>query len=164
MDKMTKSAVMGELEGIYKEGLSMIQPFDIAGTLKGRQSINQQVKSLFKKASKYINVITTEAGLEDLHSNHFKTLKKASKNGVKLRVLTPKTDSKHASAFSEIGDVKGAGKPMGRVFTVDGEHFMLALTDEKVHQSQDTAFWAGSGHVAKDVLEPMFESFWALAK
>jgi sugar-specific transcriptional regulator TrmB len=165
MDKMTKSPVMNELEGIYKEGLNMIQPFDIAGTLKGRASINQQIKSLFKKASQYINVITTEDGLKDLHSNHFKSLKKASKSGVRLRVLAPKTNSSHASAFSEIGEIKGVEKPMGRLFTVDGEHFMLALTDDKsVHQSQDVAFWAGSGHVAKDVFEPMFESFWSLGK
>jgi sugar-specific transcriptional regulator TrmB len=165
MDRLAKSSVMGELESIYKEGLSMIQPFDIAGTLKGRLSINQQVKALFKKADKYINMLTTEAGLEEIHSRHFKTLKKASKNGVQIRILAPSTNSKGANALSEIGKVKNIDKPMGRMITVDGEHFMLALTDDKtVHETQDVAFWAGSGHVAKDVLEPFFENIWTMQK
>jgi sugar-specific transcriptional regulator TrmB len=161
MDRLAKSSVVTELESIYKEGFSMIQPFDIAGTLKGRYSINQQIKMLFKKASKHINVITTDDGLSELYSKHYNVLKKISKSGVKLRVLAPASDSKPAEAFSVIGEVRSMGNSMGRVFTIDGEHFMIALTDDsKVHHTQDVAFWAGSGHVAKDVLEPLFENVW----
>jgi len=165
MDRLVKSAVVTELEAIYKEGFTMIQPFDIAGTLKGRYSINQQMKMLFKRASKYINVITTDDGLSELYSKHYNVLKKASKAGVQVRILAPATDSKPTDAFSEIAELRKMEKPLGRVFTIDGEHFMIALTDEnKVHHTQDVAFWAGSGHVAKDVLEPLFENVWLANK
>ena len=41
---------------------------------------------------------------------------------------------------------------------------MMALTDDKkVHHTQDVAFWAGSGHVARDVLGSFFESMWSAA-
>lgn len=165
MDKLIKSPVVKELESIYKEGFTMIQPFDIAGTLKGRYSINQQIKMLLKKASSYINVITTSDGLSELYSKHYNVLKKATKSGVQLRILSPVTDSKPAGAFSDIGEVRGMDNALGRIFTIDGEHFMIALTDDsKVHHTQDVAFWAGAGHVAKDVLEPMFENIWAANK
>jgi sugar-specific transcriptional regulator TrmB len=165
MDKMIKSTVVVELEAIYKEGFSMIQPFDIAGTLKGRYSINQQLKMLFKKASKYINVVTTDDGLNELYSKHYNVLKKVSKSGVQIKILTSAPDSKPAEAFSVIGEVRSMGSQLGRMFTIDGEHFMIALTDDtKVHHTQDVAFWAGSGHVAKDVLEPMFENVWSASR
>lgn len=165
MDKLKKSNVVTELEGVYKEGFKMIQPFDIAGTLKGRYSINQQMKALFKNANKKINVITTQEGLDELYSKHFNSLKKVSKSGVQIRILAPKTESKSTTAFSAISEMKSVEKPMGRVFTIDGEHFMLALTDDsQVHHTQDVAFWAGSGHVVQDVLEPLFENFWSLGK
>ena len=165
MDRLAKSAMVKELEVIYKEGFSLVQPFDIAGTLKGRYSINQQMKMLFKKAGKYINMVTTVEGLSDLYSNHYNVLKKISKSGVQLRILVPATDSKPAAAFSEIAELKNLGNALGRMFTIDGEHFLIALTDDKtVHHTQDVAFWAGSGHVAKDVLEPMFENVWSANK
>lgn len=165
MDRLMKSPEVKELESIYKEGFTMIQPFDIAGTLKGRYSINQQIKMLLKKSNNYINVITTSDGLNELYSKHFNVLKKATKAGVQLRILSPATDSKPAGAFSDIGEVRGMENALGRIFTIDGEHFMIALTDDNsVHHTQDVAFWAGSSHVAKDVLEPLFENIWAANK
>lgn len=165
MNKMKKSQIAQELEIIYKEGFTTIQPFDIVGTLKGRYSINQQVKALFKNASKYINVLTTEEGFSDLHSKHYNTLKKSSRAGVKVRILAPKSDSKPADAFSNIAEVRVLERPLGRVFTIDGEHFIIALTDDKnVHHTQDVAFWAGSDHVAKGALEHLFENAWSSAK
>jgi sugar-specific transcriptional regulator TrmB len=161
MDKMSKSSVMQELETIYSQGFSLIQPFDIAGTLKGRLSINQQVKSLLKGANSYINVITTDEGLEELHSKHMNVLKNRKKAGAKIRILSTDTKSRTAKALSSVAELKAIENPMGRIFNVDGENFMIALTDSKeVHQTQDVAFWAGSKHVAKDVLEPIFENLW----
>jgi sugar-specific transcriptional regulator TrmB len=162
MDRMVKSPIMAELETIYSKGFSVIQPFDIAGTVKGSFSINQQMKSLFKSASRHINLLTTEDGLAELHSKHFNVLKSASKKGTKIKILVPNPESKLAKALSVIAEVKGLDNPMGRFFTIDGEHFMISLTDGKeVHHTQDVAFWAGSRHVAADVLEPMFTALWS---
>jgi len=166
MDRMMDSPAVKEMEAIYKEGFSLIQPFDIAGTLKGSYSINQQMRMLFKKAGKSINVITTENGLNELYSKHYNVLKKVSKSGVSLRILAPAVaDSKPTNALSGIAKVRKIERPLGRICTVDGEHFMISLTDDKkVHHTQDVAFWAGSGHVAKDVFEPLFENVWSSVK
>jgi len=161
MDKMTKSSVMQELETIYSQGFSVIQPFDIAGTLKGNVSINQQIKALIKGAGSYIKVITTDDGLEELHSNHMNVLKSRKKAGANIKILAPNASSKAAKSLSAVAEVKEMGTEMGRIFNADGEHFMISLTDGKeVHPTQDVAFWAGSKHVAKDVLEPIFDGLW----
>ena len=161
MDKMVQSPIMKELEAIYSQGFSMVQPFDIAGTLKGSFSINQQVKSLLKGANSYIKVITTEDGLDELHDKHFNLLKNRNKAGAKIKILAPSADSKAAKALSAVAEVRKLDSPMGRIFNVDGENFMISLTDSKeVHHTQDVAFWAGSKHVAKDVFEPIFDGLW----
>ncbi len=161
MDRMSGSPVMTDLENIYSQGFSTIQPSDIAGTLKGSFSINQQMKSLFKNAKSYINLITTEDGLTDLHSKHLNVLKSAKKRGAKIKILAPNADSKAGKALSAIGELKSLPKPMGKIFTVDGEHFMVSLTDSKeVHPTQDVAFWAVSSHVSGGMLGHMFDSMW----
>jgi sugar-specific transcriptional regulator TrmB len=161
IDRMSNSAMMTELENIYSQGFSMIQPADIAGTLKGSFSINQQMKSLFKGAKSFIHLITNDDGLGDLHSKHLNALKSAKKKGAKIRILAPNTDSRAAKALSSVAELKNLEKPMGRIFNVDGKHFMISLTDSKdVHHTQDVAFWAGSSHVAGGVLGHLFDNLW----
>jgi hypothetical protein len=98
--------------------------------------------------------------VSDMHAKHLNVLKAAKKKGAKIRILTPNVDSKSAKALSAVAEVRKLGKPMGRVFNIDGEHFMVSLTDAKeVHHTQDVAFWAGSSHVG-GVLNHLFDSLW----
>jgi len=162
IDSLKSSPVMSELENIYKEGMNLVQPFEMTGTLKGRHSINQHLGSLFKKASKEIRIITTESGLNELYSNHYNSLKRISKRGVKLKILAPLGDTVPVKAFSEIAEVRNIKKPLNRVYTIDDKHVIFALTDDrKVHQTQDVAFWAQSQHAIKSFVEPFFNSAWA---
>lgn len=158
IDSMNNSPVMAELESIYKEGLNLVQPFEMTGTLKGRHSINQHLGSLFKKATKEIRIITTEGGLNELYSNHYNSLKRINKRGVKIRIIAPMSETSPVKAFSEIADMKNTKKPLNRVYTIDDKHVLFALTDDKkVHQTQDVAFWAQSQHAIKSFVEPFFD-------
>lgn len=162
IDSMKKTPVMSELESIYKEGLNLIQPFEMTGTLKGRQNINQHLNSLFKKASKGIKIITTESGLNELYSNHYNSLKRISKRGVSLKILAPMSDTSPVKAFSQIADMKNIDKPLNRVYTIDNKHVVFALTDDKkVHHTQDVAFWAQSPHAVKSFVSPFFANVWS---
>ena len=71
IEKLKTSPVLEELKRIYEQGLSLTQPTDMTGTLKGRHIINRQLRSLFKEARNKINIVTTENGLNDLYSNHY---------------------------------------------------------------------------------------------
>ena len=161
IDSLKNSPTVTELETIYKEGLNLVQPFEMTGTLKGRHSINQHLSMLIKKAAKEIRIITTESGLNELYSNHYNALKKVSKRGVKVRILAPIGDTVPVKAFAEIAEIKNIKKPLNRVFTFDDKHVLFALTDDKkVHQTQDVAFWAQSSHAVKSLAEPFFNSAW----
>jgi sugar-specific transcriptional regulator TrmB len=165
IDRLKASDIVKELECIYKQGFNLVQPFEMTGTLKGRHSINQQFNALLKKAKKSVSIMTTEDGLNDLYSRHFKTLKRASKNGIKIRIVAPIRDNKLSSDFSAVADIRRIEIPAGRVAIIDNEHMILALTDDrKVHQTQDTAFWANSSHATSDVMSSLFEQVWNSAK
>ncbi len=161
INSLKSSPIVTELEAIYKEGLNLVQPFEMTGTIKGRHSINQHLNSLFKKAATEIKIITTEGGLNELYSNHYNSLKRITKRGVKLRILAPLSDTSPVKAFSEIADMKNIKKPLNRVYTVDDRHMVFALTDDKkVHQTQDVAFWAQSQHAIRSFVEPFFNNAW----
>jgi sugar-specific transcriptional regulator TrmB len=162
IETMKGSPVINELETIYKDGMSLVQPFEMTGTLKGKHAINQHLSSLFKKASREIRIITTENGLNELYSNHYNSLKRISKRGIKLRILAPLSETAPVKAFSQIAEMKNVKKPLNRIYTIDDKHVIFALTDDKkVHQTQDVAFWAQSQHAIKSFVEPFFNNAWA---
>ncbi len=164
IDRLKSSPILSELESIHKEGFDTVRPTEMTGTLKGKVMINRQLQSAFKSAKKSINILTTESGLNDLYLNHYRTLKKMDKSGIKLKILAPLNDNKIASAFSEIAEIRNVSSPTGRVFTIDNEHVLMALTDDKTHETQDIAFWASSFHVVDSVTEPLFNQVWKSSK
>jgi sugar-specific transcriptional regulator TrmB len=162
IDRLTNSPILSELDLIHKQGLDMVSPNEMTGTLKGRHIINRQLRFIFKDAKKNISIVTTTPGLNDLYTNHFRTLKKVSKGGVKLKIAAPVAgDNSAVKAFKEIADMKNIRKSAGRFFVIDTNHVMVALTDDaKVHDTQDVAFWASSEHAAKDLMAPYFDFLW----
>ncbi len=159
MEKMKTSPVLAELQKVFKTGFSLVQPFEMTGTIKGRHSINQHVKSLLKGAKSNVTFLTTENGLQDLHSAHFNTLKKLSKRGVKIKVYAPLKDKVKAGKLKEVADLNHVDASKGRVVTIDDQHVVFSLTnDTEVHPTQDVAFWTNSPHAVKDVFQPMLQA------
>jgi len=163
MKKLQNSSVIKELEKLHKKGVKIVEPGEITGSLKGRDALHRQLEETFKNAKNNISILTTQKGLSDLFSVHGDILKKASGRGVKIRIAATlgKNDSllKDIKNFAEIKRIKNQNL-IGRFAVVDDSHVVLALTDESVHPSQDLSLWSRSGHVAGDVLGPMFDCLW----
>jgi sugar-specific transcriptional regulator TrmB len=161
LTRMKSSDIMEKLERIYSEGFNNIKPSEITGTLKGSNVIDHQLHSVFRDAKSSINIATTEQGLRDIYAKHFRSLKKASKNGVKLHIIAPLKDANMVNAFSEIAEVKNMEKCLGRFYVVDGKYLLMALTDDsKTHETQDVMFWADSQHAVESIVGNLFDSEW----
>ena len=161
IDRMRNSKVLEELERIYNQGFNLIKPSEMTGTLKGRFTINRQMRSLFKEAKKSINIVTTEAGLKDLHQNHIRILKKIARKGVKLRILAPGADKETIRVLSEIAELRALKEQVGRFTVIDNDHVFFALTDDReADESQDVALWANSSHAAENIACPLFNKLW----
>jgi sugar-specific transcriptional regulator TrmB len=160
IDKLRGSKVLGELESIYSQGFNLVRPSEMTGTLKGRFTIDRQLRSIIKEAKSDINIVTTESGLSSLHQNHIRVLKKAAKKGVKLRILAPGADRNAVKALSEIAEIRHLKEDVGRFTVVDDDHVFFALTDDSSDESQDVALWANSPHAASNIASPLFCKLW----
>lgn len=161
IEKLKSSHIMDELEKIHQQGLNLVSPSDMTGTLKGRHVIDRQLQSVFKSAKKSIDIITTDQGLKDIYEKHFRILKKIKNTGVKIRIAAPIKDKEIAAALSQIAELRDIQKPIGRLIKIDDDHVFMALTDDKdVHETQDTMFWANSPHVTSTLIHLLFERVW----
>ncbi|MEM7827222.1 MAG: helix-turn-helix domain-containing protein, partial [Candidatus Aenigmatarchaeota archaeon] len=159
IEDLKSSPLTKELTSIYTQGLNTIAPEEITGALKGKYSVIQQMSSMFKNATKRINVVTTPEGLDDLFENHYNDLKRAVERGVKIQIavtgLEKSTEAvKNLNSIAEIRVLNSKEVPRpGRFAIVDGKEIVFSLTDHKVHETQHMAFWSKSEHAATSLLE-----------
>ncbi|HLD83552.1 MAG TPA: helix-turn-helix domain-containing protein [archaeon] len=173
MDNLSKSESVRELEKLHKDNIKTVNTDEMTGALKGRSAMLQHFGTMMKKARKNVKLITTETGLSEIAEQHSSHIKKMSERGVTVQILAPLKDEhseivKSLSGFAQIRSLNAADnaeKMAGRVFIMDGEEFVLGLTDDaKTHPTQDVAFWSQSGHVTSSLMEPMFNMLWKNAK
>jgi sugar-specific transcriptional regulator TrmB len=170
IDELKGSPVMRELNEIFSQGMKLISPEEITGALKGRYSFHQQMDAMFRDADKHINIVTTPEGLNELFTNHLDSLRKAKEKGVDIKIVTAGKEGaseaiKSLGSLAEIRVIDEKESDLaGRFAVVDGKQFVFALTDTKVHSTQDMALWTKSEHAARDVLEPLFKLVWSHSK
>ena len=172
LESIKRTESIRELEKLYKESAKNINPAEIIGTLKGRNSHSRHAESLYKKAKKEIKIVVTEKSLDSLVDRHHNHLKKIAKAGVKIKVLTNKKSnsgeaSTKLSKFADIRNIddKGDYKNFNTKFSiVDGKEFLLSLTEDDTHPDHEVVFWSQSDHASKNMMEPLFDGMWKNSK
>lgn len=165
LKELKDSEIMRDLTALYQKDLNVINPSDFSGVIKSEDKVNFHIKSMLGKTSKYAKILTSEKGLENL-TYHIKTLSKLKSAKVPVFIAAPITDRNKSIVaellpYAEIRDISGLKKDYARMHIFDGEHVILGLTSEKeVEATQDTVFWTRSGHMAKNLMEPIFDDLW----
>ncbi len=168
LDSLKDSEAVDELEDLYDQGLELVDPSEISGSLKGSHQIHQHLGTMFKDANQSIKLMLSEEGVNEFVENHEDLLEQAAEDGIEVRVLAPRTEQNEDSfdrmqEFAEVRDMSGLPEdnvPDGRMAIIDGEGLTLSMTEDEVHDTQDTAFWSKSNHLAERTMDPVFEMVW----
>ena len=168
LDGFKESEAVAELEELYDQGLDLVEPAEMSGSLKGKHQIEQHVGTMFQEAQDSIKILTSEEGLKDLRDNHYNLLKDAKEQGVNVRLLAPVTEENadvvdDISEFAEVRHLEDKDEfeiPNGRFAVVDNDALTMSMTHDEVHNTQETAFWSKSDHMAEETLSPMFDVLW----
>ena len=171
LDSMKRSEAVTELENLYDQGVELVDPAEMSGSLKGSRQVHQHMGTMFKDAESSIKILTSEKGLNDLNNKHSDLLKDAKENGINVQVLSPVTDSnreayENIASFAEVRHLdenEMPAVPDGRFTIVDNDAATVSLTHDDVHSTQDTHLWSKSDHMAEAMLEPMFDNLWEQA-
>ncbi|MFO7794269.1 MAG: helix-turn-helix domain-containing protein [Candidatus Nanohaloarchaea archaeon] len=168
LDSMKESEAVNELENLYDQGVELVDPAEMSGSLKGSRQVHQHMGTMFKDAESSIKILTSEQGLNELNEKHGDLLEEAREDGINVKVLSPVTQD-NRKAFEELSqhaDVRHMDEnelsavPDGRFTIVDNDAATISLTHDDVHSTQDTHLWSKSDHMAEAMLEPMFDNIW----
>lgn len=166
LDELKKSEVLGELNLLHSQGVELVEPTELTGSLKGRNNVYSHFDSMIKKAEKSVTIVTTTKGFLRKHDLFRNSIFKAKKKGVKVRILASLTKEckdaiNNLKSHAEIRNLKDFE---ARFILIDGKELMfMLLNDAEVHPTYDTGIWINSGFFVS-AMENMFTSLWQKSK
>jgi sugar-specific transcriptional regulator TrmB len=171
IDELKQSPEIAELTKLHTTGLKLVQPSELTGTIRSRDSIFEHLGTMIKSAKSEVNIVATPEGLTELLVGNLSVLRDAKRRGVNIRIATPISEryADVIEALGSVADVRSVDERevslAGQFYVVDGKEVLFPLTDMKsVDASQDLAIWSKSEHAAGQVFRPLFELVWSHSK
>ncbi len=143
MEELKHSEILDELTLLHKQGIESVEPNELSGSFRGKNSIYQHIETMIKNAKKSVTIMTTESGLIRKAESLKRVLTKAKERGVKIRIAAPVTKEtlKTANSLSKIAEIRHTTNK-SRFCIVDNTELMfMLLNDKDVHSSYDVGIW-----------------------
>ncbi len=144
--------VINELSTLHTQGVELVEPADLSGSLRGRHNLYNHIEYIIRKSQKSIFISTTQNEFMTI-SNKFKGLfVKLKKKNVKIRILTQVNNQikKYVDELRQTVEVTHT-ENRARFCIVDGKEIIfMVLDDTEVHPTYDVGIWVNSPFV-KDI-------------
>ncbi|TKJ17432.1 hypothetical protein CEE44_02755 [Candidatus Woesearchaeota archaeon B3_Woes] len=165
LDSLKKGDVLKELSTLHTQGVELIEPGDLGGSLRGRHNLYNHLELTMKNAKESVVLQTTTQGLIRKVDGLKPVFEKLKKRGVNIRVAAPLTKETKAAVkeLNGLAEVRHTTE-RGRFCIVDANElvFML-LDDDKVHPTYDTGIWVNTPFFAS-TMNSMFNQTWKSMK
>jgi sugar-specific transcriptional regulator TrmB len=164
LEELKDSEILNDLVKLHSNGVELVDPTDLSGSIKGRDNLYDQMITMIKDAEESIVLVTTEDGLKRKADVLLKHLKKAKERGVTIRISAPiKKDTEEIKELRKIAEIKDLGLS-ARFCIVDNESVLFMLAhDTDVHPSYDIAIWLNTKFFAS-ALSQLFNTTWNVLK
>jgi sugar-specific transcriptional regulator TrmB len=161
LEKLKGTEILGELTTLHKQGIELIEPTELSGSLRGRHNLYNHLELMIRNAEESVVIQTTSQGFMRKVEGLKPTFEKLKKRGVKVRIAAPLTKETMA-AVKDVGDVAEVRhtNSKARFTIVDGKELVFMVLDDKdVHPTYDVGIWVNTPFFAS-ALQGMFDSNW----
>lgn len=161
LEELKGTEVINELNDLHTQGVELVEPTDLSGSLRGRHNLYNHLELTIRNAENNVTLMTTTQGFVRKVEGLKPTFEKIKKRGVKIRIAAPITKE----AMSSVKDLKGLAEirhtdSKARFCIVDGKELVfMVLDDKEVHPTYDVGVWVNTPFFAQ-ALDTLFDSAW----
>jgi len=163
INELKDSEILSELRTLHNQGIDLIEPSEISGSIKGRHNLYNHLEASLRKAEKSVTIVTTSKGLTRKAESLKPMLERLNKKGVKIKIAAPLTTGTEeaVNSLKQIAEIRNLDNNInGRFVIVDGEDITFMLLDDKnVHSSYDVGIWVKTPFFA-NVVQNLFNVNW----
>ncbi|MBN1503183.1 hypothetical protein JW930_06570, partial [Candidatus Woesearchaeota archaeon] len=161
LENLKDTDVLQELNSLHTQGVELIEPSDLSGSLRGRHNLYNHLELTIKNAEQSVDIMTTSQGLMRKVEGLKPIFEQIHKRGVKIRIAAPITKEALSAAkdISELAEVRNTNS-RARFAVVDGKEILfMVLDDKEVHPTYDIGIWVNTPFFASAVKE-LFDLSW----
>ena len=161
LNDLKDTDVVNELTTLHTQGVELVEPADLSGSLRGRHNLYNHLELTIRNAEESVTIMTTSQGFMRKVEGFKPTFEKLKKRGVKIRIAAPLTKEtlpalKELQGIAEIRNTENKA----RFCIVDGKEIIfMVLDDNEVHPTYDVGIWVNTPFFAS-ALENLFELAW----
>ncbi|PIN87250.1 hypothetical protein COV19_00580 [Candidatus Woesearchaeota archaeon CG10_big_fil_rev_8_21_14_0_10_44_13] len=161
LEDLKGTDVIDELNTLHTQGIDLVEPSDLSGSLRGRHNLYNHLELTIRNAEESVTLMTTAQGLLRKVEGLKPTFEKLKKRGVKIRIAAPLTKEAAATVkdMAGIAEVRHTDSK-ARFCVVDGKEIIfMVLNDEEVHPTYDVGIWVNTPFFAS-ALENLYDIAW----
>ncbi len=157
--------VIEELNTLHTQGVELVEPSDLSGSLKGRHNLYNHLELTIRNAEESVTLMTTAQGLLRKIEGFLPTFEKLKKRGVKIRIAAPITkENEHVvKELKGIAEIKHSDTKARFCIVDKKEIIFMVMDDEEVHPTYDVGIWVNTPFFSA-ALEELFELAWKSLK
>ncbi len=143
LEDVKGSEVIGELNTLHTQGIDLVEPSDLSGSLRGRHNLYNHLELTIRNAEESVIIMTTAQGLIRKIEGLKPTLEKVKKRGVKIRIAAPitKENAQSVKDLSDVAEIRHTDAK-ARFCIVDSKEIVfMVLDDQDVHPTYDIGIW-----------------------
>ena len=161
LDRIKETEILQELEELHRQGIELVDPSELSGSLKGRHNLYNHLDLMIRSAEETVTIVTTTSGLIRKVDALKPTLESVAKRGVKIRIAAPITEETREAVedLKDIAEVRHSHLKARFAIVDSKEILFMIMDDEEVHHTYDTGVWVNTPFFAS-ALEELFEKAW----
>jgi sugar-specific transcriptional regulator TrmB len=162
LENLKKTDVLGELNTLHSQGIELVEPSDLSGSLRGRHNLYNHLELTIRNAEKSVTLMTTSQGFLRKVEGLKPVFEKLKKKGVKIRIAAPisKECKDAVKELAGIAEVRHTEDMKARFCIVDGKEVVfMVLDDKEVHPTYDVGIWVTTPFFAS-ALDGLFDMAW----
>ncbi|MAE13699.1 hypothetical protein CMO92_03970 [Candidatus Woesearchaeota archaeon] len=161
LSSLKSGEVVEELNSLHTQGVELVEPSDLSGSLKGRHNLYNHLELTIRNAENSVIIMTTSQGLLRKVEGLKPVFEQIKKRGVNIRIAAPLTKE----TDDAVKDIKGVAEvrnttSKARFCVVDGKEVMfMVMNDSDVHPTYDVGIWVNTPFFAS-ALSELFDTAW----
>ncbi|MBS3137099.1 TrmB family transcriptional regulator [Candidatus Woesearchaeota archaeon] len=165
LEELKTTEVLTELNSLHTQGIELVEPSDLSGSLRGRHNLYNHLELTIKGAEETVTIMTTTQGFIRKIEGLKPVFEKLKKRGVKIRIAAPIT-KEALPALKDIADIAEVRhtNSKARFCIVDGKEIVfMVLDDAEVHPTYDIGIWINTPFFS-NALQELFDTLWVTLK
>ena len=165
LEQLKKTEVLQELNSLHTQGVELVEPSDLSGSLRGRHNLYNHLEMTIRNAEESVTIMTTTQGFIRKIEGLKPIFEKIKKRGVKIRIAAPLT-KECTDAIKDIKDVAEIRNTdsKARFCVVDGKELIfMVLNDAEVHPTYDIGIWINTPFFA-NAIQGLYDLAWKAMK